>query len=144
MLFLGAERLLEHGDVPLIILVLLLQRFHLGRHSQQLLVPSLYFCPELVQLRKDSSSRRGSVPVLRPSWRRRRRRQQTVYRRRATEALKNCLPALRHASEYDDDGNNFIRTQWHFASNTFPCKFIAMDAFKFEMEQSMTEIFKKD
>lgn len=50
MLLLGAERLLEHGDVALVVLVLLLQRLHLRRHRQDLLVPALDLQPELVQL----------------------------------------------------------------------------------------------
>jgi len=67
MFLFGAERFFEHCDMSLVILMLFLQRLHLRRHRQQLLVSSLYFRPEFVQLRKDSSSRRGSVPVPRPS-----------------------------------------------------------------------------
>lgn len=34
VLFLGAERLFEHGDVPLVILMLLFEGFHLGGHCE--------------------------------------------------------------------------------------------------------------
>lgn len=39
VLLLGAQALLEHGNVPLVVLVLLLERLHLGARRQQLLVP---------------------------------------------------------------------------------------------------------
>lgn len=42
---LGGERLFEHGDVPLIILVLLLEGFHFRGHGEQLLIPTLHFHP---------------------------------------------------------------------------------------------------
>lgn len=42
---LGGERLFEHGDVPLVILVLFLEGFHFRRHGEQLLIPTLHFHP---------------------------------------------------------------------------------------------------
>lgn len=50
MFLLCAERLLKYCDMALVVLVLLLQRLHLGCHRQYLLVPSLDLQPKLVQL----------------------------------------------------------------------------------------------
>ena len=40
VLLLGAQALLQHRDVLLVVLVLLLQCLHLGRHLQDFLFPS--------------------------------------------------------------------------------------------------------
>lgn len=38
MFFFGTERLLENCDMSLVVLVLLLERLHLGAHRQNLLI----------------------------------------------------------------------------------------------------------
>ena len=50
VLLFGAEALLQNGYVPLVVLVLFFQRFHLGPHRQQFLVPFANFHSELFDL----------------------------------------------------------------------------------------------
>lgn len=50
VLLLSTERLLQNSDVALVVLMLLLQRLHLRRHRQDLLVSPLDLQSELIQL----------------------------------------------------------------------------------------------
>ena len=53
VLLLGAQRLLEDGNVLLVILVLLLQSLHLRCHLHYLLLPARHLHPHVVQLEQN-------------------------------------------------------------------------------------------
>ena len=50
VLLLGAQTLLQHRDVLLVVLVLLLERLHLGGHLQDLLLPPRDLQPQILDL----------------------------------------------------------------------------------------------
>ena len=53
VLLLGTQGLLQHSDVLLVVLVLLLQRFHLGRHLHDFLFPTGNLHTHVVKLMEE-------------------------------------------------------------------------------------------
>jgi hypothetical protein len=64
VLLFGRQRFLEHGDVPLVIRVLLLQGLHLGANRQHVLVSSRNLGSEFFQLKIRLNVSRGRVNFL--------------------------------------------------------------------------------